>query len=240
MKTKNIIQILIIAVLACSTAIFIRQPPITKETKVSSKHHDLYYCPMHPQIIYDHPGRCPICGMDLVKRIKAAPQQESAVAGYTPIALSAQGQQLAGVKTDIVRRGELVKTLSATGQYEGQVYARVFENDLEFIKVGQKAVVDLLAYHQHYEGQVGGIDSSIDETTRTVRVRINLHQINRQQLKDNMFVNVTFPLNLGQALIVPREAVMDTGVRKIVFVQNEGNNFEPREIQTGMETDNGI
>src|SRR5687767_3304649 len=25
-----------------------------------------YYCPMHPQIVQDQPGSCPICGMDLV------------------------------------------------------------------------------------------------------------------------------------------------------------------------------
>ena len=28
----------------------------------------LYTCPMHPQVIQDHPGQCPICGMDLVKK----------------------------------------------------------------------------------------------------------------------------------------------------------------------------
>ncbi|MET4108562.1 efflux RND transporter periplasmic adaptor subunit [Hymenobacter sp. UYP22] len=32
---------------------------------------DLYTCPMHPQIIRDKPGKCPICGMDLVKKPKA-------------------------------------------------------------------------------------------------------------------------------------------------------------------------
>jgi multidrug efflux pump subunit AcrA (membrane-fusion protein) len=33
---------------------------------------------------------------------------------------------------------------------------------------------------------------------------------------------------------------MDTGLRKIVFVSKAGNVFEPREIQTGMETDDGF
>ena len=30
--------------------------------------HDEYTCPMHPQIVQDKPGTCPICGMDLVKK----------------------------------------------------------------------------------------------------------------------------------------------------------------------------
>src|SRR2546425_13042408 len=31
-------------------------------------HKDLYTCPMHPQVIQDHPGDCPICGMPLIKK----------------------------------------------------------------------------------------------------------------------------------------------------------------------------
>jgi hypothetical protein len=33
-----------------------------------------YTCPMHPQIVRDAPGKCPICGMTLVKRETPAPQ----------------------------------------------------------------------------------------------------------------------------------------------------------------------
>jgi len=28
----------------------------------------IYYCPMHPQILYEHQGNCPICGMKLIKK----------------------------------------------------------------------------------------------------------------------------------------------------------------------------
>jgi Cu(I)/Ag(I) efflux system membrane fusion protein len=44
------------------------------------KHADpSYVCPMHPQIVRDKPGSCPICGMDLVAReVEAAPQSTSA------------------------------------------------------------------------------------------------------------------------------------------------------------------
>ena len=30
----------------------------------------LYTCPMHPQVIQDHPGTCPICGMELVPKVE--------------------------------------------------------------------------------------------------------------------------------------------------------------------------
>ena len=175
-----------------------------------------------PWILYDHPGRCPICGMDLVKKVDAPQQQKSEIEGYTTISVTAQRQQLAGVRTALVDKKVLVKTIRAAGEYEGEVYAQVFEDDLEFIKVGQKAIVEVPAYHEKYEGAVNSIDSTIDETSRTIRVRIWFKQNNQRQFKTNMFVNVEFPVKLEKAIIVPKGAVMDTGLRKIVFVCKAG------------------
>src|SRR5882724_3984752 len=36
--------------------------------KIQAKSNVKYTCPMHPQILEDHPGSCPICGMALVKK----------------------------------------------------------------------------------------------------------------------------------------------------------------------------
>jgi multidrug efflux pump subunit AcrA (membrane-fusion protein) len=240
MKTKNIILIVLIAVIALGIGLLGRQQNTSKQALVRHGQHEIWYCPMHPQILYDHPGQCPICGMDLVKRVSAPQRQESAVEGYTTISVTPQRQQLAGVRTVVVGKKDAVKTIRAAGQYEGQVYAQVFEDDLVFIKVGQKAIVEVPAYHQKYEGEVISIDSTVDETSRTIRVRIWFKQANQRRFKTNMFVNVEFPVKLKGALIVPRDAVMDTGTRKIVFVCKAGNSFEPREIQTGMETDDGF
>ena len=60
-----------------------------------------YTCPMHPQIVRDQPGDCPICGMTLVKTITAAPAAATSV-GATPAApevtLSEQQRQLANIR----------------------------------------------------------------------------------------------------------------------------------------------
>ncbi|MDR3626466.1 MAG: heavy metal-binding domain-containing protein, partial [Ignavibacteriaceae bacterium] len=40
-----------------------------KDTQAGNKEtKQLYTCTMHPQVISDHPGVCPICGMELVKK----------------------------------------------------------------------------------------------------------------------------------------------------------------------------
>lgn len=75
-KFNLIIMLLVVSVLtACSDDTNINSENMTesanKETALEhvEKHLDpKYVCPMHPQIIRDKPGSCPICGMDLVKK----------------------------------------------------------------------------------------------------------------------------------------------------------------------------
>lgn len=79
----------------------------------------VYQCPMHPSIIQDHPGECPICGMKLVKLEKAkkdsaAPAarnenaaSSAAVAGLASIEIDAARQQLIGLKTAEVTEGPI-------------------------------------------------------------------------------------------------------------------------------------
>ncbi len=50
-----------------------------------------------------------------------------------------------------------------------------------------------------------------------------------------MFTNVEIKINLGNRLAVPAEAVIDTGVRQIVYVDKGEGNFEPREVRTGLK-----
>lgn len=63
----------------------------------------LWVCPMHPQILQDHPGTCPICGMDLVE---SSDQHEHADAGIQVDAASQQrmGVRLARATEEIMRQ----------------------------------------------------------------------------------------------------------------------------------------
>src|SRR5262245_21651399 len=56
-------------------------------------------CPMHPQIVMDHAGSCPICGMDLVPVGSRAAAEPSGVSGQGVVRLDATRRQLIGVRT---------------------------------------------------------------------------------------------------------------------------------------------
>lgn len=72
----------------------------------------LYWtCSMHPQIHADKPGKCPICGMNLVP----VESSENSPSGSTEIRLSGQGIQLAGVKVEKAERRNLSKDLLIFG-----------------------------------------------------------------------------------------------------------------------------
>jgi Cu(I)/Ag(I) efflux system membrane fusion protein len=72
-----------------------------------------YTCPMHPTIIQDQPGKCPICGMELVRSgdealgTTAADSHEGGVTGRSTVTIDPKRQQLIGLKTSTVERREL-------------------------------------------------------------------------------------------------------------------------------------
>jgi Cu(I)/Ag(I) efflux system membrane fusion protein len=81
-----------------------------------------YYCPMHPAVVQDHPGECPICGMTLVPReiggattTEPPPPANASVPGLVPVTLSPERVQLMGIRTATATRGELGGELRAVG-----------------------------------------------------------------------------------------------------------------------------
>ena len=96
----------------------IMQPPASTGKALAtirpadSDHPVTYVCPMHPQIHQDHPGKCPICGMDLVaKSAHSHPAQEA----HPQVFVSGAMIQSLGVRTALVQRGSVSREFKAQG-----------------------------------------------------------------------------------------------------------------------------
>jgi Cu(I)/Ag(I) efflux system membrane fusion protein len=59
-------------------------------------------------------------------------------------------------------------------------------------------------------------------------------------LKPQMYTNVSVKIPLGEKLVLPEDAVIDTGTRQVVYVDKGEGNFEPREISTGIRADGSV
>ncbi len=70
---------------------------------------DMYQCPMHPQIIQDHPGDCPLCGMKLVPVNGGGDHEghDPAVEDHATVTIDPERQQLIGLTTAKVVEGKL-------------------------------------------------------------------------------------------------------------------------------------
>jgi len=110
-------------------------------------HSDLYYtCSMHPQVMKDKPGDCPICGMTLIQATKTTTTENDGVQ------LTGQQIQLGNILTDTIRSGMLggqtvlTATLNIDQSKINAVSARVmgrierlyFKNLGDYVKKGDK------------------------------------------------------------------------------------------------------
>ena len=94
----------------------------------------LYTCSMHPFIIKNKPGSCPICGMELIKKIDAVagggpqtPEQKKQAEMLGHVSMSANQRIMANVATVEAKQGILNKEINAVGivQYDQSRQAKV-------------------------------------------------------------------------------------------------------------------
>ena len=113
------------------------------------------------------------------------------------------------------------------------VHADIYEYELPFIKVGQKATIRL-SYEPgaNYTGRVDYIYPTLQSRTRTAKIRL-VFPNPELKLKPGMYADVEITVDHGEQLTISETAVLNTGVRQLVFVDRGNGRFEPREIKIG-------
>ena len=115
------------------------------------------------------------------------------------------------------------------------VLADIYEYELPYIKVGQHATVTL-SYDPDTKlhGHVGFIYPTLDPKTRTAKVRFELDNPG-EKLKPDMYANVELKIPLGTKLVVPRDAILESGERQLLFIHRGGGQLEWRSVKLGAK-----
>ena len=115
--------------------------------------------------------------------------------------------------------------------------AAVPEFEIKDVREGQSARV--LFSQQGYPAiasTVAFINPHIDPQTRRGEVRIEVENP-EHTLRPDMWATVEIEQSLGDVLVVPASAVIDTGTRNVAFVDRDDGHLEPREVKIGAKTD---
>lgn len=119
------------------------------------------------------------------------------------------------------------------------IIAEIYENDLIFIKPGLKTDISLSYFPgKKLESVVDYIYPDLSQETRTAKVRLILDNPDLS-MKPGMFTNIEITADLGKKLVVPEESIIDTGLRKLVYIEKDQDSFSPREVTTGISA-NGM
>ncbi len=120
------------------------------------------------------------------------------------------------------------------------VLAEIPEANIGGIERGTPAHIDFLAAGRApFESRVAFVYPTLSERTRTLRVRFDAD--NRDgKLRPGIYGNVVFSLAPRDALVVSRDAVVDTGEMQHVFVVEHGKHFVPRMVTLGMRLEDRV
>jgi multidrug efflux pump subunit AcrA (membrane-fusion protein) len=205
---------------------------------------------MHPWIKSDKPGKCPICGMDLVPVYEG----DAAVApGTNMIVLSADSVTVVNVKTEPVARRAITHTLHVIGTIQKNsptaawFFFNVYERDLPWIKPGETLEVTLPSVPDRtYQAEVqlhgaeNFADRTLDEMSDSTKVRakistapVEVPGFEGQAFFNGLHAESHIRAATEEVLAVPRSAVLDNGASVVVYVDNGGGGYTAHTVKLG-------
>jgi Cu(I)/Ag(I) efflux system membrane fusion protein len=117
------------------------------------------------------------------------------------------------------------------------VLVDVYEADLPRVRLGQKAIfTSTSAPGKQFTGRVSFIYPALNIGSRTLQARVDLPNP-RLELRPGMFGDVVLETAADEAVVIPADAVVDTGENRYVFVDLGNGRFEPRTVRTGAGAD---
>jgi len=119
------------------------------------------------------------------------------------------------------------------------VEADFYENESRALTVGRTAAVTLPNDPGvHLTARIAYVYPTLDPQSRTLKARLELPNP-KMILKPGMYVDVMPEIEATEGVVVPDSAVIDSGLRKVVFVEKDGA-FAPREVTVGGGADGKV
>ncbi len=135
-----------------------------------------------------------------------------------------------------INAGERLFTITDTKNL--WVIADIYEYDIPYVKTGMPVVIRLSYMpEREFRTVIEFIHPLIAGDTRTSKARMTIKNPTGDILKAQMLTEVEIRIDLGKRLTVPEDALIDTGKRRVVYVDKGNGYFEPRTVITGIKTD---
>jgi Cu(I)/Ag(I) efflux system membrane fusion protein len=120
------------------------------------------------------------------------------------------------------------------------ISADIYESEVAAVKLDQPISVSFAAYPgETFHGNMAYIYPSLNAEARTVRVRFELPNPGLK-LKPGMYGNVTLQTDAAKALVVPKEAVLETGLRQLVFMDRGQGKYEQTLVKLGRRNQDEV
>lgn len=117
------------------------------------------------------------------------------------------------------------------------VNADLYEYEAKSVHPGQEGILTTTFDPSlRLAGRVDYVYPYVNSESRTLKVRFTFNNKDLL-LKPGMYVDVNLRFDYPESVVIPDSAVMDSGIRKIVFVEKTEGRFEPREVKTGVRSD---
>jgi len=120
------------------------------------------------------------------------------------------------------------------------ISADIYESEVAAVTLNQPASVTFAAYPgETFQGTVSYVYPTLNTEARTVRVRLELPNPGLK-LKPGMFGTVTLQTDAAKTLVIPKEAVLDTGLRQLVFLDRGEGAYAPYPVKLGRKSQDSV
>lgn len=120
------------------------------------------------------------------------------------------------------------------------ISADIYESEVAAVTLNQTASATFAAYPgETFRGTVSYVYPTLNAEARTVRVRLELPNPGLK-LKPGMYGNVTVQMDAVNTLVVPKEAVLDTGLRQLVYLDRGQGRYEPALVKLGRRSQDDV